>query len=235
MAYPSAVLFDLDGTLTDPMEGITKSVQLALSKQGIEVADRRELLPFIGPPLFESFQAYYSLDDEHAAKAVEDYRAYFSVTGIFENTVYPGIPELLRELHEQGVYTAIATLKPTVFARRIAEHFGLLPFLDAVAGSELSDRHITKGDIVRRVLEERPPSLRRETVMIGDRENDMHGAKENGLYAIGVLFGYGSEEELRAAGADGLAADADALGRMLRSFTPSADRGTVSPPASAGD
>ena len=211
MAYPPAVLFDLDGTLTDPMEGITKSVQIALHKQGIEVADRRTLCPFIGPSLFESFQKFFSLDEEQAAQAVEDYRAYFSVTGIFENEVYPGIPALLEKLHGSGVYTAIATLKPTVFARRIAERFGLAPFLDCVAGSELGDRHAGKGTIIRQVL---------EGVMVGDRENDIRGAKENGLRALGVLFGYGTGEELRAAGADGLAEDAAALDSLLQSLSP---------------
>lgn len=224
MAYPPAVLFDLDGTLTDPMEGITKSVQSALHKQGIEVADRRTLCPFIGPSLFESFQKFFSLDEEQAAQAVEDYRAYFSVTGIFENEVYPGIPALLEKLHGSGVYTAIATLKPTVFARRIAERFGLAPFLDCVAGSDLGDRHADKGTIIRQVLEGLPAAARREAVMVGDRENDIRGAKENGLRALGVLFGYGTGEELRAAGADGLAEDAAALDSLLQSLSPAMNK-----------
>lgn len=215
MPYPAAVLFDLDGTLTDPMEGITKSVQLALRRQGIEVTDRRTLCPFIGPPLFESFQKYAGMDDGQAARAVEDYRSYFSETGIFENQVYPGVPALLRELHEAGTFTAVATLKPAVFARRIAEHFGFLPFLDRVAGSELSGRHTTKGEIIRQALEGLPDAVRQGAVMVGDRENDIAGAKENGLRGIGVLFGYGSREELTAAGAVGLAEDVEALGRLL--------------------
>ena len=220
MPYPPAVLFDLDGTLTDPMEGITKSVQIALRRQGIEVADRRTLCPFIGPPLFESFQRFFSLDDERAARAVEDYRAYFSVTGIFENKVYPGIPGLLQRLHDGGTFTAVATLKPAVFARRIVEHFGLLPFLDRVAGSELDGRHTTKGEIVRLALDGLSPAMREGAVMVGDRENDIRGGKENGLHTVGVLFGYGSEAELRAAGADGLAEDAASLEALLRAFPP---------------
>ncbi len=215
MPYPPAVLFDLDGTLTDPMEGITKSVQLALRRQGIEVTDRRTLCPFIGPPLFESFQKYAGMDDGQAARAVEDYRSYFSETGIFENQVYPGIPTLLQELHEAGTFTAVATLKPAVFARRIAEHFGFLPFLDRVAGSELSGRHTTKGEIIRQALEGLPDAVRQGAVMVGDRENDIAGAKENGLRGIGVLFGYGSREELTAAGAVDLAEGVEALDRLL--------------------
>ncbi len=218
MPYPPAILFDLDGTLTDPAEGITKSVQFALQRQGILVSDRRTLHPFIGPPLFESFQKYFSMDDAQAAQAVKDYRVYFSEKGIFENEVYPGIPALLKALHQSGAFTAIATLKPTVFARRIAAHFGLLPYLNRVAGSELSDRHTTKGEIIRGALDGLPEPARERAVMVGDRENDIHGAKENGLRAVGVLFGYGTEKELAAAGADGLAKDTAALSALLRSM-----------------
>lgn len=224
MPYPTAVLFDLDGTLTDPMEGITKSVQLALRRQGIEVTDRRTLCPFIGPPLFESFQKFYGMDDGQAARAVEDYRSYFAETGIFENRVYPGVPALLRELREAGTFTAVATLKPAVFARRIAAHFGLLPFLDRIAGSELDGRHTTKGDIIRQALEELPDAARRDAVMVGDRENDITGARENGLRGVGVLFGYGSREELAAAGAVGLAEDVGALDRLLRTLPRAAEQ-----------
>ena len=131
------ILFDLDGTLTDSMEGITKSVQYALNAMGIEVEDHRELSFFVGPPLKESFQKNYHFTDEEAEEAVRLYREYYRPKGIFENTVYEGIPEMLEHLCDAGKTLLVATSKPTDFAEQILEHFGLKDYFDGVVGSFL--------------------------------------------------------------------------------------------------
>lgn len=210
----SVYLWDLDGTLTDPAEGITKSVQHALEYEGIRVEDRTALYPFIGPPLKETFMERYGFSAARAENAVAHYREYFAVTGIFENQVYPGIPELLERLHSQGRRLILATSKPTVFARRILEHFQLLSCFTAVCGSELDGARTRKTDVIRFALEQtgtRPE----DAAMIGDRRYDVEGARACGLAAVGVLYGYGSRQELEEAGADVLAADVPALDRLL--------------------
>lgn len=210
---PTAVLFDLDGTLTDPMEGITKSVQHALRRQGIDVRDRRSLCRFIGPPLYESFRRYYAMDDAQALRAVSDYREVFAVSGLYDNTMYPGIPLLLKALREAGTPVALATLKPAVFAERILAHFGLRDSFVAVAGSALHERHVTKAEIIAAALESLPAAVRGGAVMVGDRDADVAGAHDNGLPCIGVLYGYGVPEELACA--DRTAHTVEQLSRIL--------------------
>ena len=194
-------LFDLDGTLTDPGEGITRSVQYALAKFGIVVEDRSELYCFIGPPLHESFEKYYGFSREDAFLAVDAYREYFAVKGIFENKVYEGIGECLAALKASGVGVSLATSKPEIYAKQILEHFGLIGYFDAVAGSEMDGSRTKKAEVITRALELLGNPDLRDCVMIGDREHDIIGGKTHGMDTIGVTFGYGSEDELQNAGA----------------------------------
>ncbi len=208
------VLFDLDGTLTDPGIGITNSVMYALAKYGITVNDRSELYRFIGPPLIDSFTGFYGFDHEKGEEAVAYYREYFSVTGIFENELYSGIPELLGGLKEQGAKLILATSKPDVYAVRILEHFGLDKYFDHVAAATL-DGHINHKDEVIRLALELAGEDTSDVIMVGDRKYDILGANVHGIDSVGVLFGYGSEEELRDAGATYIAKDVEALGKLL--------------------
>lgn len=199
------VLFDLDGTLTDPGEGITNSVAYSLKKFGIDVADKKELYKFIGPPLVDSFMNYYGFSEEKAELAVEYYREYFRDTGIFENRVYDGIPELLAEIKESGRKIVLATSKPEAFAKRILAHFELDKYFDVAAGATMDTSRSKKSDVIKYALELCGNPDKTQTVMIGDRKHDIIGAKQNGLDSIGVLYGYGDFDELHAAGADYIA------------------------------
>ncbi|MBQ7379567.1 MAG: HAD family hydrolase [Clostridia bacterium] len=199
-------LFDLDGTLTDPGEGITRSVQYALAKFGINVENRQELFCFIGPPLHESFEVYYGFSRPDAMKAVDYYREYYAVKGIFENLVYDGIRETLADLQAAGIKICLATSKPEYYAKQILEHFGLDGYFTAVAGSNMDGTRTKKAEVVERALMLLDNPDVRECVMIGDREHDVLGGKAHGLDTLGVLFGYGSREELERAGATYIAA-----------------------------
>ena len=194
-------LFDLDGTLTDPGKGITKSVQYALAKYGIDVADRTELYCFIGPPLHESFEVYYGFSREEALRAVDAYREYYAVKGIFENKVYEGIRECLAALQARGVKVCLATSKPEFYAKQILEHFDLAQYFTAVAGSNMDGSRTKKAEVVERALMLLGNPDVRECVMIGDREHDVLGGAAHGMDTLGVTFGYGSEQELLHAGA----------------------------------
>jgi phosphoglycolate phosphatase len=208
------LLFDLDGTLTDPGEGITNSVAHALKKRGIEVADHRELNCFIGPPLAQSFMKYYGLSEEDATRAVADYREYFVPHGMFENEVYDGIPEMLADLKANGKHLIVATSKPEKFAIQILEHFDLLRYFDRVYGATMDSSRSKKGDIIAYALKEGKISPD-DALMIGDRHHDIDGAHENGLTAVGVLYGYGDREEHQAAGADDIVATVQELKELL--------------------
>ena len=194
-------LFDLDGTLTDPGEGIAKSVQYALAKYGIHVGDRTELFCFIGPPLHESFEVYYGFSREEALRAVDAYREYYAVKGIFENKVYEGIRECLAALQARGIKICLATSKPEGYAKQILEHFDLSRYFTAVAGSNMDGTRTKKAEVVERALMLLGNPNVKDCIMIGDREHDVLGGKAQGLDALGVTFGYGSEQELCAAGA----------------------------------
>ncbi|MCI8949880.1 MAG: HAD family hydrolase [Lachnospiraceae bacterium] len=211
------LLFDLDGTLTDPMVGITKSVQYALRHYGIEEPDLKKLTPFIGPPLTDSFQNYYQFSKQQAKEAVLVYREYFTKQGILENEELPGIRQMLKDLKAAGKMLIVATSKPELFAKQIVRHFQFEEYFSFVCGADLEETRVRKGDVIRYALEQAGigEDEKSKCVMIGDREHDMIGAKENGLESIGVLFGYGSREELEEAGADQIAADAGELARML--------------------
>lgn len=209
------ILFDLDGTLTDPAEGITKSVAYALRHYGIEPPPLEELFPFIGPPLADSFMEFYGFDKKKAAEAVWVYREYFTVTGKYENKVYDGIAGLLCELKKSGYRLAVATSKPEVLAADILEHFGLAEYFDIIRGSMLDGTRVKKHEVIQAVLDEFVPDRMDEVIMVGDRKFDVEGAAEFGMDCIGVLFGYGGREELEQAGARYIAEDVAALGRLL--------------------
>ena len=195
------VLFDLDGTLTDPGEGITNSVAYALNKFGISVDDKKELYNFIGPPLIDSFMKYYGMNYEDGLKAVEYYREYFGVTGIFENTMFKGIPELLDSIKKSGRKISLATSKPEEYAIRILDHFGLTKYFDFIGAATMDESRSKKVDVITYTLDNLGVTDKSRVVMIGDRHHDIEGAKKNGLNSIGVLFGYGDRNELENAGA----------------------------------
>lgn len=199
MRYP-VLFFDLDGTLSDPTEGITKSVQFALAKFGIEAA-LDELRPFIGPPLHHSFMQSYGFDLATAKQAIGYYREYFVEQGMFQNRMFAGIPELLQRLRDGDGAMCVVTSKPGVYAQQIVEHFGLDGYFDAVVGSELDLSNAEKPVLVRMAMDRYPERDTAHFVMIGDREHDIIGAGENGIASVGVTFGAGSREELTQADA----------------------------------
>lgn len=195
------LLFDLDGTLTNPGIGITNSVIYALHKFNIDISNRSELYKFIGPPLKDSFKKYYGFSNEQSDLAIQYYREYFKKQGIFENEVYDGIHDLLIELKAKGKSLIVATSKPEAFAIEILRHFDLYDYFDFVAGATMDDSRNKKADIIRYALENRHIYDKSSTIMIGDREHDIIGANKNEIDSIGVLFGYGTYDELKNAGA----------------------------------
>ncbi len=194
--------FDLDGTLTDSSLGITNSVIYALKKYGIEETDRTKLYPFIGPPLTVSFERYYGFSKEQSIEAVGYYREYYREKGIFENRVYDGLVPVLEELKRRGRTLVVATSKPEPFARKIIEHFGLNSYFDYVAGMEMDGGRGTKEDVIRYALDACKVTDKDKVLMVGDREHDVLGAKGAGIDCLGILYGFGTSEELENAGAD---------------------------------
>ena len=208
-------LFDLDGTLIDPKEGITKSIIYALDHFDIQVTNPDELEKFIGPPLRDSFCKYYNFSIDETERVIEKYREYFTKTGIYENTVYPGIFELLDQLKNNNVTMAIATSKPIAFAEVIIEHFGFSKYFDIIAGCELDGTRSKKNEVIDYALNSLDPKRVKSTVMIGDRKYDIIGAKEAKIDSIGVTWGYGSYKELSGAGAALIVNSPSELGSML--------------------
>lgn len=209
------VLFDLDGTLTDSFEGITKSVQYALRHYNIEVDNLEELRKFIGPPLVDSFKAFYNFNDEESKKAVEKYRERFSKTGIFENRVYDGIYELLEELKAENKILIVATSKPKIFADRIIKHFNLDKYFDDICGSNLDGTLNNKSEVIAFAIKNNKIKNLNQVIMSGDRKHDIIGAKQNGIESVGVLYGYGNLEELTNEHADYIAHDVSELGKII--------------------
>lgn len=214
------ILFDLDGTLTDPKEGITKSVQHALAHFGIAADDLDSLIPFIGPPLTDSFEMFYGFTHEQALEGVRVYREYFTQRGWRENQEYAGVREMLRALKTAGFSLSVATSKPEVFALRILDYFHLTDYFDVVGGADLDGTRIRKADVIRYTLGRAGVSQSgqalEQVAMVGDREHDILGAKAVGIESVGVLYGYGSREELEAAGADALVKQPGDLVRLLQ-------------------
>lgn len=209
----NTIFFDLDGTLTDPKPGITGSIQYALQRLGHPVPTQDELLWCIGPPLRASFTTLLGNDLE-SDKAVAFYRERFGEVGLYENTVYDGIEAMLTELQNTRGRMFVATSKPHVFAERIIDHFGLRRYFKRVFGSELDGTRVEKTDLLRYALREANVDPA-QACMVGDRKHDMIGARNNGMDAIGVLYGYGSEAELTAAGARVLCATPHVIARHV--------------------
>lgn len=198
------VLFDLDGTLTDPRDGILRCIRHALDRLGVASPDDRTLEAAIGPPLHESFAALLGpARAGEALDAVRLYRERYAVTGMYENQVYPGIPELLARLRAAGCRLSVCTSKPHVFAETILTHFGLRDAFEAVYGAELDGTRTDKAELVAWLLP-RAGFAPGEAALVGDRLHDVRAARTHGLRAVGVLWGYGSALELREAGADAL-------------------------------
>lgn len=194
------ILFDLDGTLTDPKEGITKSVQYALKKFGIE-EECDNLTKFIGPPLDISFKEFYGFDSEESKLAVKYYRERYSEIGLFENKIISGIPEVLDQLKKSGKILLVATSKPTIFSIKICDKFNLSQYFHKILGSELNGERSNKWEVINELIKEYNCSLD-DAIMIGDRKHDIIGAKKCGISSIGVQFGYAEKGELAEAGAD---------------------------------
>ena len=213
----NTILFDLDGTLTDSGEGITRSVQYALSKGfGIEVQDIHELDCFVGPPLKEMFINFAQLSDEEGERAVELYRERYTVKGIYENSLYNGIPELLRALKERGFTLALASSKPEVFCRQIVEYFGIAEYFAEVVGSRLDGGRTKKADVIEEALRRLHMDQRRgEVVMVGDRDVDVLGARQTGVGIVAVSYGYGPRAELEGVWPDCIVDSPKELGRVL--------------------
>ena len=195
----NTILFDLDGTLTDPAEGITKAVEAALNHYSIAVEDRSTLHKFIGPPLDESFPEFYGFDAARTAEATEVFRAYFDRQGWRENIPYPGVEDMLRDLRAAGKRLLVATSKPEVFALRIMEHFGLAQYFDHICGAPMDNQEgAKKAAVIRGALRRAGVEDLSTAVMVGDRRHDIDGARQAGLEAVGVLWGYGDLQELEA-------------------------------------
>ena len=208
------ILFDLDGTLTDSKIGITKSVQYALSKFKIREDNLDNLESFIGPPLSESFQKYYGFEPSQAQDAVDFYREYFSTSGMYENAVYPGIPDLLADLKSKRKELIVATSKPTVFANQILNAFNLYQYFTIVVGSHLDGTRTSKTEIIAHALSMLGKPKEHSTVMIGDREHDVIGAQGNAIESIAVTYGYGSLLELQRANPTHLAHAVEDIGAL---------------------
>ncbi|OLS37033.1 phosphoglycolate phosphatase [Alkalihalophilus pseudofirmus] len=192
------VLFDLDGTLSDPKAGITKSVQYALEKMNKAVPDEEKLESFIGPPLHVSFSEYCGFDEWHTQTAINYYRERFKRAGMYENELYEGIPHLLHTLNNQRFKLVVATSKPTVFAEKILTYFAIDHYFELIVGSQLDGSRSSKAEIIQFILDHYSEFEREEFVMIGDREHDLIGANQTGIESIAVTYGYGSFEELMA-------------------------------------
>lgn len=208
------ILFDLDGTITDPFLGITRSVAYSLESFGIKVNGLEELKVFIGPPLRESYMNFYGMNEQQSEHAVNKYREYFSDKGIFENEVYLGIEDLLEELVDQGKKLYICTSKPVVFAKKILKHFDLEKYFTGVYGSELDGTRSAKKDVISYCLENE--NINKDScIMVGDRKHDIIGANENNLPCIGVLYGYGSKDELEELYCDKIVSNIEELKNVL--------------------
>lgn len=211
----NTILFDLDGTLTDSKEGITKSVQYALKDFGIEVDNLDQLQPFLGPPLQVSFKEFYGFNNEDTNIAIAKYRERFATIGAFENSVYEGVEELLQDLIGEGKELAIATSKPEVYTLKILERFNLKKYFKVIVGSELDGSRSSKGLVIKEVFKRLKLDNIDNVVMVGDREHDVIGAKECNIPVIGVKYGYGRDGELEQANADYIVDNIEELRNIL--------------------
>jgi len=199
----STLLFDLDGTLTDSTEGILKCLVHAIKQMGFEVPEDTNI--FLGPPIRQSFAEFCGMNAEQVDEAVRIFRERYSTTGLFENRVYDGIPGMLERLESGGKRLMVATSKPQVYAVRIFERFGLSQYFEIVGGAELDGTRDYKHEVIEYVLAQAGITDRSSVLMIGDRRQDVLGAHKTGIECMGILWGYGSVEELTEAGADFIA------------------------------
>lgn len=209
------ILMDLDGTLSDPGTGITEAVAYALQHFHITIEDKTILYPFIGPPLKESFMKYYHLSELQTQEAITLYRKYYSEKGLYQNALYKGTELLLQQLKTHNKTLMLATSKPTVYAEEILSHFHIRHFFSFIGGSQMNGTRTHKEEVIRFVLEQNHLWPSEEVIMVGDREYDVTGAQKAGIECIGVLYGYGSKEELQKAGAISLAETPEELCRIL--------------------
>lgn len=214
MAFDT-VLFDLDGTLTDSQEGIVRSVSYALDKLSSPPLPPATLKRFLGPPLSDSFRRYCGFSEARALEAIALYRERFTATGMFENRVYDGVEAMLRALADAGRRLVVATSKPEPFSIQILEHFSLARYFDRIAGSGMDETRTGKDEVIAYAMEACGIADKGSLVMVGDREHDILGARRNGIPSVGVLYGYGSREELEAAGADAIVETVEALTAYL--------------------
>lgn len=205
MEKGSYVFFDLDGTLTDSCEGIVNSVVYALKYFGINEENIEGLKKFIGPPLLESFEKYYGFSSEKSKQALNKYREYYADKGIFENSLYSGIENLLKKLKDEGFHVVLATSKPELYAEKILKHFDIFKYFDFLAGANFEETRVNKDDIIDFALKNLKVTDKSDVIMVGDREHDILGAKENNIKSIGVLYGFGTLNELKNSGADFIA------------------------------
>ena len=216
---PRIVLFDLDGTLTDSAPGIVNCLRYALDEMGIEHPDDARIATFLGPPLKDTFGGFFGMDDVGIDTAIAHYRVRYHDIGLFENEVYPGIPDLLDQLCDAGITMATSTSKPTVSATRILKHFDLEHHFTFIGGASLNRERNSKAEVIAHTLEALGSKgievSSEHTWMVGDREHDILGAAQFGIPGIGVLWGYGSRDELESAGAIAVADDAGHLRRLL--------------------
>jgi phosphoglycolate phosphatase len=210
-----SVLFDLDGTLTNPKTGITRAVQYALNKHGIEVGNIDDLQVYIGPPLRQAFMEHHHLSEAKAEQALAFYREYYERAGMLENMEYPGIAELLKGLKQKRKRLFVATSKPRFYAEKIALHFNLDQFFESIEGSELDGKRSDKAELIGYVIEKHQLE-KRSTVMVGDRMHDIIGALKSGIDSIGVGYGFGSREELENAHATYYVETVEGLSEFFR-------------------
>ncbi|MBQ3852531.1 MAG: HAD-IA family hydrolase [Lachnospiraceae bacterium] len=207
------ILFDLDGTLTDSGPGIMNGFEYALGKMGIDIPDRSSLRKFVGPPLGDSFEKTLGFSPEDAAKGIAFYREYYADKGVYENDVYPGVVELLDKLKASGKKMIVATTKAELMANVVMDHFGLRKYFDQMVASNNTDRK-NKIDVLKYAIENGGVDIEK-AVMIGDRFYDVTGASHFGIDSVGVLYGYGSRQELVDAGATYIAETVEDLNGIL--------------------
>ncbi|MBS4786030.1 MAG: HAD-IA family hydrolase [Clostridiales bacterium] len=215
MYHYQYILFDLDGTITDPAEGITTCVRHALHCQGVEEENYQNLCRLIGPPLAEGFQEFYGFDEARAWEAVGQFRELFARIGVEKNIPYTGIREALARLKDAGLTLCVATSKPEEFAQKIIRRFELEKYFTLVGGASMDDTRSKKADVIAHVLRQLGAEDSARVLMVGDRKHDVLGAAAFGIDCVGVLYGYGSQEELEMAGARYIASTPGDIPRIV--------------------
>lgn len=212
------IFFDLDGTLTDSQEGILNSLRISLALFDIKKTDE-QMRVLIGPPLMETFRKTLGLSSEQAEKAADAFHTYYEEKGIFENRVYDGIPTVLESLKKSGKHLAVATSKPELTSIRILEHFNLAPYFDFICGSNMDETRSNKADVIAYTMHKFDLTEKdaAKIIMVGDRNNDIIGAHQNGIEAVGVLYGYGTKAELEKSGANYIVESVEDLGIFFNS------------------